>query len=142
MPQEFVVLCCGKCDVYQVHQSKKATKWNCKVCGVKQSVKDFFGRGSGQECRNVVQRLNKGRFELETRGNGSVLQRLTSNHDGKGDSPFDDFNDEPPCKLPRTDDSSESDENARQLNFLGCHESFKTPSILSFENTLPKASKH
>ena len=39
MPQEFHVLQCYKCDTFQVHQVKKSTKWNCKLCVEKQSTK-------------------------------------------------------------------------------------------------------
>ncbi|XP_054163398.1 uncharacterized protein LOC128961211 [Oppia nitens] len=58
MPQEFVVLKCCHCDTYQIQQSKKSIKWLCKVCDQKQSVKQFYGRGSARECRLTVQSLN------------------------------------------------------------------------------------
>ncbi len=54
MAQEFVVLNCCSCNRYQVQQSKKATKWLCKVCNHKQSVKQFFGRGSAKQvCLSI-----------------------------------------------------------------------------------------
>lgn len=40
---------------------KKVNKWNCKVCGQKQSVIKEFGRGSGADCRRHVQKLNAAR---------------------------------------------------------------------------------
>ena len=66
MAQEFVVLECCQCHTYQVHQSKKATKWLCKMCGHKQSFKQFFGRGSAKECRLAVQTLNRQQFSGDT----------------------------------------------------------------------------
>ena len=38
MPQEFQVLRCCSCETFQVHQVKKVLKWECKLCGQKQSV--------------------------------------------------------------------------------------------------------
>ncbi|KAK3087701.1 hypothetical protein FSP39_009358 [Pinctada imbricata] len=65
MPQEFQVLQCFKCSTFQVHQVKKSNKWNCKLCGEKQSVKKVFGRGSGSDCRCHVQKLNTLRGEID-----------------------------------------------------------------------------
>lgn len=42
----------------QVHQTKKSNKWECKLCGEKQSIKRHFGLGTGKECRLHVQKLN------------------------------------------------------------------------------------
>lgn len=67
MPQEFHVLQCYKCDTFQVHQVKKSTKWNCKLCGEKQSTKKCFGQGSGYDCRQHVQKLNLLRAEQNNR---------------------------------------------------------------------------
>uniref|UniRef100_A0A3P9AIJ9 MRN complex-interacting protein N-terminal domain-containing protein n=1 Tax=Esox lucius TaxID=8010 RepID=A0A3P9AIJ9_ESOLU len=58
MVQEFHVLRCYSCQTYQVQQVKKSKKWNCKMCGEKQSVLKEFGRGSGVDCRRHVQKLN------------------------------------------------------------------------------------
>eukprot|EP00092_Neocalanus_flemingeri_P027344 GFUD01029656.1.p1 GENE.GFUD01029656.1~~GFUD01029656.1.p1 ORF type:complete len:209 (+),score=67.27 GFUD01029656.1:47-673(+) len=66
MPQEFQVLRCFKCETFQVSQVKKATKWVCKICQEKQSTKQVYSRGSGAECRKVVQELNWKRMELGT----------------------------------------------------------------------------
>ena len=62
MPQEFVVLKCKKCLMFQVHQSKKATKWKCKVCNENQTINRFFGKGNGKECRQMVQKFNSSNF--------------------------------------------------------------------------------
>lgn len=64
MPQEFHVLQCHKCQTFQVHQVKKTNKWNCKLCGEKESVIKVFGRGSGADCRHHVQRLNQLRGDI------------------------------------------------------------------------------
>ncbi|CAH1797032.1 unnamed protein product [Owenia fusiformis] len=58
MPQEFQVLQCYSCKLFQVHQVKKVKKWNCKVCGEKQSIIKVFGCGTGADCRKHVQKLN------------------------------------------------------------------------------------
>ena len=62
MPQEFVVLKCKKCLMFQVHQSKKATKWKCFVCNENQTINRFFGKGNGKECRQMVQKFNSSNF--------------------------------------------------------------------------------
>lgn len=47
-----------------MQQVKKSKKWNCKLCGEKQSVIKEFGRGSGVDCRRHVQKVNARRGEL------------------------------------------------------------------------------
>ncbi|CAG4924091.1 unnamed protein product [Colias eurytheme] len=59
MPQIFQVLRCYKCFIFQIHQTKKSNKWECKMCGEKQSIKRHYGIGTGKECRMHVQKLNK-----------------------------------------------------------------------------------
>lgn len=59
MPQTFQALRCYQCRTFQVDIVKKLNKkWQCKVCGEKQSVKKVFATGSGADCRSVVQDLN------------------------------------------------------------------------------------
>ncbi|KAM7418269.1 hypothetical protein PAMA_017767 [Pampus argenteus] len=58
MGQEFHVLRCFTCESFQVQQVKKVNRWNCKLCGEKQSLLKEFGRGSGADCRRHVQKLN------------------------------------------------------------------------------------
>ncbi|XP_030372766.1 MRN complex-interacting protein [Scaptodrosophila lebanonensis] len=60
MPQEIRVLQCSSisCNCYQVDIVKKANKWQCKICGLKQSVFKEIFRGNGAECRAKVQQLN------------------------------------------------------------------------------------
>merc|ERR1711915_975769 len=64
MPQEFQVLRCFKCETFQVSQVKKSPKWECKICQEKQSTKHIYGRGSGADCRKMVQELNMKRMEV------------------------------------------------------------------------------
>ncbi|XP_065215063.1 MRN complex-interacting protein [Planococcus citri] len=63
MVQEFHVLKCHQCELFQVHIVKKAKKWECKVCGAKQSVVKVFGQGSAKDCRIHVQKLNEQRSQ-------------------------------------------------------------------------------
>ncbi|XP_068628934.1 MRN complex-interacting protein [Battus philenor] len=65
MPQLFQVLRCYKCLVFQIHQTKKSNKWQCKMCGEKQSIKRHYGLGNGKECRLHVQKLNVLRGQME-----------------------------------------------------------------------------
>ncbi|XP_028668814.1 MRN complex-interacting protein [Erpetoichthys calabaricus] len=59
MAQIFQVLRCFSCKMFQVHQVKKSKKWSCKLCGEKQSLQKVYGQGTGAECRQHVQKLNK-----------------------------------------------------------------------------------
>lgn len=65
MGQEFQILCCFSCHTFQVDIVKKQNvKWQCKLCGEKQSVKRVFGvASSAKECREMVQDLNRQRGE-------------------------------------------------------------------------------
>ncbi len=76
MAQEFVVLNCCSCDRYQVQQSKKATKWLCKVCNHKQSVKQFFGRGSAKQvCPSIPSSIHLSIFlSLIVSRNRSIIK--------------------------------------------------------------------
>nr|XP_045596741.1 uncharacterized protein LOC123757258 isoform X1 [Procambarus clarkii]XP_045596751.1 uncharacterized protein LOC123757258 isoform X1 [Procambarus clarkii] len=65
MGQEFHVLRCFSCLVFQSHQVRKDRKFACKLCGAKQSVKKDYGRGTGKDCRVHVQKLNSLRGNLE-----------------------------------------------------------------------------
>ncbi|XP_051871178.1 MRN complex-interacting protein isoform X2 [Pristis pectinata] len=58
MAPQFQALRCCSCLTYQVQQVKKSKKWNCKLCGEKQSVLKVYGQGSGADCRQHVQKLN------------------------------------------------------------------------------------
>lgn len=109
MPQEFHVLRCFKCETFQVivsassnqfilqtfinvsvllksqvHIVKKVNKWECKMCGVKQSIIQVYGNGSSKDCRMHVQKLNELRFNDENilQNNNTVCN---SNKDCIGD---------------------------------------------------------
>ncbi|KAK1126985.1 hypothetical protein K0M31_004600 [Melipona bicolor] len=58
MSQEMNILRCYSCKTYQVHIVKKAKKWQCKICNFKQTFKQAYFKGSGKDCRIVVQKLN------------------------------------------------------------------------------------
>ncbi|ALC43244.1 CG43295 [Drosophila busckii] len=59
MPQEFRVLQCAHCSLYQVDIVKKANKWECKICRQKQFLgKEFFRDFNASACRTKVQQLN------------------------------------------------------------------------------------
>nr|CAD7437458.1 unnamed protein product [Timema bartmani] len=49
----------------EVQIVKKSNKWECKMCGEKQSVKQVYGRGSCKDCRAHVQKLNELRLKKE-----------------------------------------------------------------------------
>ena len=65
MPQEFQVVRCFSCETFNVDIIKKDnSKWQCKLCGEKQSTKKIYGTaGSAKECREIVQLLNERRGE-------------------------------------------------------------------------------
>lgn len=44
MPQTWLVVQCYQCKTFQVDQEKKAKKWQCKLCGEKQSLQRIFAR--------------------------------------------------------------------------------------------------
>ena len=66
MPQEFQILRCFSCETFQVDiVKKKNDKWQCKLCGEKQSNKRIYGRAwSAKECREQVQKLNEMRGQI------------------------------------------------------------------------------
>ncbi|KAF8561811.1 hypothetical protein P879_05637 [Paragonimus westermani] len=59
MPTSHIVLCCCKCLMFQVHQTRKSNKWICKVCSTKQSILKIYAEASAADCRSIVQKLNK-----------------------------------------------------------------------------------
>ncbi|KAG8190099.1 hypothetical protein JTE90_006037 [Oedothorax gibbosus] len=84
MPQEFQILRCYSCEKFQVHQTKKAKTWQCKVCGEKQSLKKAYFIGSAKDCRINVQKLN---FEDGQKKQDKMLQQNYESFDE--DSLFD-----------------------------------------------------
>ncbi|KAF5394618.1 hypothetical protein PHET_10875 [Paragonimus heterotremus] len=59
MPTSHIVLCCCKCLMFQVHQTRRNNKWICKVCSTKQSILKVYAEASAADCRSIVQKLNK-----------------------------------------------------------------------------------
>ncbi|KAF6778485.1 hypothetical protein AHF37_02004 [Paragonimus kellicotti] len=59
MPTSHIVLCCCKCLMFQVHQTRQNNKWTCKVCSTKQSILKVYAEASAADCRSIVQKLNK-----------------------------------------------------------------------------------
>ncbi|KAI1287097.1 hypothetical protein HDE_10476 [Halotydeus destructor] len=90
--QEFVVLRCKQCSMFQVHQSKKSPKFSCKVCGEKQSISKVLYKGSSSECRTVVQRLNTICSQAD---DDEVNRELMKYEDEMYESRFDGSNDRP-----------------------------------------------
>ncbi|XP_058452065.1 MRN complex-interacting protein [Malaya genurostris] len=74
MPQELRVVRCYQCKKFQSDIVKKALKWTCKLCGSKQSLKKEFARGSGRECRLLVQQLSSREM------NNHRLEELVAEH--------------------------------------------------------------
>ena len=66
MPQEFQVLRCFSCETFQVDSVKiRNVKWQCKLCGLKQSIKYIYEKSSSaKECRVHVQKLNSKRADI------------------------------------------------------------------------------
>ncbi|XP_050089386.1 MRN complex-interacting protein [Anopheles aquasalis] len=65
MPQELRVVRCFQCLKYQVDIVKKANKWACKMCGVKQSFTREFYRGTGKDCRSVMMALTERNITMD-----------------------------------------------------------------------------
>ncbi|XP_065124125.1 MRN complex-interacting protein [Paramisgurnus dabryanus] len=86
MVQEFHVLRCFSCQIFQVQQVKKSKKWQCKVCGEKQSVLKEYGRGAAADCRRHVQKLNSLRGELLEVNRENVLSQWEQDKDDQNAS--------------------------------------------------------
>ncbi|CAB3231356.1 unnamed protein product [Arctia plantaginis] len=82
MPQLFQVLRCYKCLTFQVHQTKKSNKWECKLCSEKQSVKRHYGIGTAKDCRLHVQKLNSMRGEIDELKCGQMQRNSQSDEEG------------------------------------------------------------
>ncbi|KAJ2403298.1 hypothetical protein GGI23_000003 [Coemansia sp. RSA 2559] len=67
MPTYQVVRCANdQCAKYQSQQQKKANKWSCVVCGLKQSLKRvYFESTKPKECRAAVMELNMQRGKAQ-----------------------------------------------------------------------------
>jgi len=85
MPQSFHVVRCYKCRTFQVDIVKKSNKWQCKMCGDKQSIKKVFSTGTGSECRSAVQQLNLQIGLAAQLAEESALDDLADCQDGNAD---------------------------------------------------------
>ncbi|KAJ1983563.1 hypothetical protein H4R33_004701 [Dimargaris cristalligena] len=68
MPLYRVLRCFdAPCGAFQVHQAKKANRWQCKICNQRQSLKRVYAESEDSaECRRVVQTLNMRRGDHPT----------------------------------------------------------------------------
>ncbi|XP_065361953.1 MRN complex-interacting protein [Calliphora vicina] len=78
MPQEIRVLHCFNCKIFQVDIVKKLSKWQCRVCNTKQTVRKEYFRGTGTECRIKVQELNMTKGQKHNETVGSYLNVLNT----------------------------------------------------------------
>uniref|UniRef100_A0A1I8HTF4 Neur_chan_LBD domain-containing protein n=2 Tax=Macrostomum lignano TaxID=282301 RepID=A0A1I8HTF4_9PLAT len=61
------VLRCVQCSAFQVHQCKQAAakRWQCSLCGLKQSYLRVYAQGAAKACREAAQSFNMRRGEAE-----------------------------------------------------------------------------
>ncbi|KAI8120082.1 MRN complex-interacting protein [Lucilia cuprina] len=76
MPQEVHVLQCFSCKIFQVDIVKKTSKWQCRVCNLKQTVRKEYFRGTAKECRCKVQELNMAKGQKYNESVNSILDVL------------------------------------------------------------------
>ncbi|PAA61738.1 hypothetical protein BOX15_Mlig011324g1, partial [Macrostomum lignano] len=64
---EYQVLRCVQCSAFQVHQCKQAAakRWQCSLCGLKQSYLRVYAQGAAKACREAAQSFNMRRGEAE-----------------------------------------------------------------------------
>ena len=81
-PQTFNIVKCYNCSTYQVDINKKSTnKWQCKLCGSKQTLKQvFYESDSAKDCRERVKQLNSlnGERQMQQQ-NANLARHLNSN---------------------------------------------------------------
>ena len=65
MPQIFLVVKCIECSAFQATQEKKRSVFKCAICGTQQASQRIFAKGSGKNCREVVQQYNAARAFVE-----------------------------------------------------------------------------
>ncbi|XP_057205942.1 MRN complex-interacting protein isoform X2 [Triplophysa rosa] len=73
-------------------QVKKSKKWECKVCGEKQSVIQEYSRGAAADCRRHVQKLNYLRGELLEVNTETVLSQWQQDKDFQNECINEDLN--------------------------------------------------
>lgn len=94
----------------QVHQTKKSNKWECKLCGEKQSIKRHYELGTGKECRLHVQKLNGIRGEIDELNESIELTKNDEDDEELEDS-------SPHIKLQASDERKTSNES-KWSNFI------------------------
>ncbi|EFJ51200.1 hypothetical protein VOLCADRAFT_88033 [Volvox carteri f. nagariensis] len=81
MPQQFQAVKCYKCNTFQVQQVKKVQKFNCAICGEKQTVQHIYAiSDAAKDIRLHVQRLNMGAAAAQGAQEDAALQRLENVH--------------------------------------------------------------
>ncbi|GAX78562.1 hypothetical protein CEUSTIGMA_g6002.t1 [Chlamydomonas eustigma] len=99
MPEFHVIRCCS-CLSFQVQQVKKASKWACHTCGLKQSLQKIYAISQkAKDCRLVCQNLSMAHGELEQEAGQQYVEHnnsLTSHHNS---DPHTVRNDEQGCDL-------------------------------------------
>ncbi|GIL48741.1 hypothetical protein Vafri_5204 [Volvox africanus] len=77
MPQQFQAVKCYKCNTFQVQQVKKVQKFNCAICGEKQTIQHIYAiSNAAKDIRLHVQRLNLGTAADREAEEQAALQRL------------------------------------------------------------------
>ena len=78
MPQKFQILRCYSCETFNVDIVKKTNlKWQCKMCGENQSIKNVYGTSdTAKECREIAQQLNQRRGEKMDEIQVNLCQKL------------------------------------------------------------------
>eukprot|EP01080_Neovahlkampfia_damariscottae_P003996 gene3996-7252_t len=66
--QEFICVECFSCKTFQVIIVSKKSKFQCKICNEKQSVRKIYAiSDKAKDIRAVVQKMNENRDEIEER---------------------------------------------------------------------------
>ena len=93
-PQTFNIVKCYNCSTYQVDINKKSTnKWQCKLCGSKQTLKQvFYESDSAKDCRERVKQLNSlnGERQMQQQ-NANLARHLNSNTNNYDDNNDDEY---------------------------------------------------
>ena len=82
MPQKFQILRCYSCETFNVDIVKKTNlKWQCKMCGENQSIKNVYGTSdTAKECREIAQQLNQRRGEKMDEIQVNLCQKYLFSH--------------------------------------------------------------
>ncbi|CAD7081411.1 unnamed protein product [Hermetia illucens] len=114
--------------MYQTDIVKKANKWQCKLCGEKQSLLQEFCRGTGKFCREYAQKMNskctsmdEAHLEVAT-----ILENLNQDHEtGPTQSNNITSSNSPPTKNKWAKYVEDDDERGNEEeDFNSCREEF------------------